>query len=343
MKPVLVSILIPAYNAGEWIAETLRSALAQSWKYKEIIVVDDGSTDNTLAIARQHESDTVRVVTQPNQGAAATRNKAFALSQGDFIQWLDADDLLAQDKIARQMEAREQCPDKHKLFSSAWGRFLYRPWRAKFISTPLWSDLSPADWLVRKMGQNLHMQTATWLVSREMTEAAGPWNTQLLGDDDGEYFCRVLLQSDGVRFVPEAKVYYRAAGTSSLSYIGHSDRKRVAQLRSMELHIGYLRSLEDSPRVRAACVQYLQNWLGSFDPERPDLVEQMQGMAAALGGKLELPAFSWKYSWIEPFFGRALAKRAQILMPRLKWSLVRSWDKALSRMASHETQRSLSA
>ena len=75
------------------------------------------------------------------------------------------------------------------------------------------------------MQLNLYMQTASWLVSRELAEAAGPWDTRLLGDDDGEYFCRVLLASDGVRFVPEAKVYYRTSGTSSLSYIGNSDKK----------------------------------------------------------------------------------------------------------------------
>ena len=54
------------------------------------------------------------------------------------------------------------------------------------------------------------MQTATWLVSRELAEAAGPWDTRLLGDDDGEFFCRVLLASEGTRFVKESKVYYRA-------------------------------------------------------------------------------------------------------------------------------------
>src|SRR5713101_6428833 len=103
VKP-LVSILIPAYNAQSWIGETLQSAISQTWDRKEIIVVDDGSKDDTLAIARQFESCGVRVVTQKNQGAAAARNKAFSLSQGDFIQWLDADDLLASDKITKQLE-----------------------------------------------------------------------------------------------------------------------------------------------------------------------------------------------------------------------------------------------
>src|ERR1041384_5813359 len=103
MKP-LVSILIPAYNAGQWLSDTVRSALGQTWEKKEIIIVDDGSKDDTLAIAKGFESDVVRVHTQKNQGAAATRNHAYSLSKGDFIQWLDADDLLSPGKVARQME-----------------------------------------------------------------------------------------------------------------------------------------------------------------------------------------------------------------------------------------------
>jgi glycosyltransferase involved in cell wall biosynthesis len=335
MEP-LVSILIPAYNSEKWIGDTLRSAVAQTWPAKEIIVVDDGSKDGTLAVARQFEADGVRVATQKNQGAAAARNTAFSLSRGDYIQWLDADDLLSPDKVARQMALAVQLPGKRTLISCPWGKFFYRHERAEFISNSLCCDLPPAEWLVRKMGQNLHMQTATWLVSREMTEAAGPWNTALLGDDDGEYFCRVLLQSEGVRFIPEAKVYYRASGAGSLSHIGHSDKKREAQWRSMRLHIGYLRSLEDTPRVRAACVTYMQNWLVFFYPERADLIEEMQKLAHDLGGKLLMPRLSWKYSWIQSLFGLGPARRAQLLLPGLKWSLVRSWDKTLFRLSSRE-------
>ena len=328
MKP-LVSILIPAFNAQEWIADTLRSAIAQTWERKEIIVVDDGSADQTLAIARQFESDNVRVVTQKNQGASAARNTAFSLSQGDYIQWLDADDLLAPDKITRQMEVLERCQSKRILLSSAWAWFMYRYYRAEFVPTALWCDLSPTEWLLRKMDQNLHMQPATWLVSREITEAAGPWNTSLLGDDDGEYFCRVLLNSEGTRFVPEARVYYRLAGSSSLSYIGRSDRKLEAQWHSMQLHIRYLRSLEDSERVRAACVRYLQNWMVVFYPQRSDIFKQAEHTARDMGGELQIPRLSWKYTGIEKFFGLNAARRAQLFLPNAKWSALRWYDKVL--------------
>ena len=331
MEP-LVSILIPAFNAQEWIYETLRSANAQTWRKKEIIVVDDGSLDQTLAIARQFESNSVRVFTQENQGAAASRNTAFSLCQGDYIQWLDADDLLAPDKIAKQIEAYEQCQNNRVLFSSSWGRFMYRHYTAAFCPTALWCDLTPTEWLVRKLEHNLFMQTATWLVSRALTQAAGAWNTQLLGDDDGEYFCRVLLASEGVRFVPEAKVYYRAAGPSSLSYVGRSNKKVEALWRSMELHIGYLRSLDHSARAQAACVKYLQRLLIYFYPQRPDIVERAQLLAHELGGRLEDPRLSWKYSWIKQLFGWRLAKEARVFLPSVKSLLTRSWDKALFRV-----------
>jgi len=186
------------------------------------------------------------------------------------------------------------------------------------------------------MANNLHMQTATWLVSRELAVAAGPWNTKLLGDDDGEYFCRVLLASNGVRFVPEAKVYYRMSGSSSLSYVGLSDKKREAQWRSMELHMAYLRSLEDSPRVHAACVQYMRNWLIYFYPERMDIVQKAEQKAQEFEERLGVPQLSWKYAWIKALFGWGPAKRAQLLLPNARWSVARFLDKALLRLENRE-------
>jgi hypothetical protein len=85
----------------------------------------------------------------------------------------------------------------------------------------------------------------------------------------------------------------------------------VAQWLSMESHIDYIRSLEDSQRVHDACVTYLQNWLVFFYPDRPDLMKKCEEVAASLGGTIHPPALSWKYFWIAALFGRKLAKRAQ--------------------------------
>lgn len=329
MQP-LVSILIPAYNAQEYLAQTIVSALDQTWPRKEIIIVDDGSKDQTLSIARRLATREVKVETQSNQGAAATRNRAYSLAQGDYIQWLDADDLLSPDKVALQMEAAAQCSER-TVCSCAWGHFIYRVHKAKFEPTALWDSMPPLEWMTRKMEQNLHMQTATWLVSRTLTDLAGPWNRELLSDDDGEYFARVLMASDRIQFVPGARVYYRLTPSSRLSYIGRSHRKMEAQLSSMELNIRYIRSVDDSPRVRAACVTYLRNWHLSFYPERPDLEKKAQDLAGALGGQLPPPTLSWKYIWIQRLFGWIAAKRCQQWYNMRKSNIKRLFDKALYR------------
>lgn len=325
----LVSILIPAYNAQDWIADTLRSAIAQTWQRKEIIVVDDGSEDQTLAVARQFEKDGVQVVTQKNQGAAAARNTAFSLSHGDYIQWLDADDLLAPDKVALQMEAALQCGDKRTVLSCSWGKFMHRRQRAVFAPSALWCDLSPVEWLLRKMEQNIYMQTASWLVSRELSEAAGPWNRQLLGDDDGEYFCRILLASNGIRFVSEARMYYRTFGYDSLGYIGLSDRKCQAHWLSMNLHIGYLRAREDGQRARAACLRYLRSSLIHFYPEKSEIVAQASSIALELGEPIGIPSLSWKYAWVKSLFGWYIAKRVQVSLRKTRWKVQRVFDRLL--------------
>lgn len=335
MQP-LVSILIPAFNAQEFIADAVKSALGQTWERKEIVIVDDGSTDQTLAIARQFASKEVSVLTQANQGAAAARNKALSICQGDYIQWLDADDLLAPDKIAKQLEALGDCQDKRTLLSSAWGHFIYRPSRASFSPTSVWCDLAPVEWLLRYFERDHWMQTATWLVSRELTGTAGPWDTRLLGDDDGEYFSRIILASDGIRFIPEARVFYRR-GPGTLSYLGRSDRKLEAQFVSMKLRIGHLRAVEDSDRVRVASVNYLQRFLICFYPERPDLVKQAEQLAVELGGRLEVPRLSWKYAWMQKTLGWTAAKRIQLSYNQCKSAALRFWDKILFNLEKRNT------
>ncbi len=331
MNP-LVSVLIPAYNAEKTIAYTLQSAIAQTWQRKEIIVVDDGSKDQTGEVARRFASKQLSVVSIENQGAAAARNYALQLSHGDYIQWLDADDLLAPDKIERQLAMSSGVDGRRILLSSPWAPFYYRIRRAPFVQNSLCQDLSPAEWLLRKMSENLHMQTATWLTSRELADVAGPWDTRLHVDDDGEYFCRVLLASKGTCFIPDTGVFYRVTTSSRLSFIGNSDKKKEAMIPSMKLHIQYLRSLEDSERVRKACLIYLQNWYHNFYPERPDLVGELQELAGQLQGQLEVPRLRWKYAWIKPIFGWRAAKWAQTALPQAKASYIRRCDKTMYRL-----------
>ncbi|TPJ38835.1 glycosyltransferase family 2 protein [Mesorhizobium sp. B2-3-13] len=109
-----VSVIIPAYNAQDTIDETLRSVRSQSYKALEIIVVDDGSRDQTVAIARRHmELDPrVRLIEQANAGVAAARNRGWQAARSDMIAFVDADDLWAPTKIERQMAVLDRTDEK---------------------------------------------------------------------------------------------------------------------------------------------------------------------------------------------------------------------------------------
>lgn len=335
-----VSILIPAYNASRWIGQTIQSAIEQTWKNKEVIIVDDGSTDETFSIAKRFRSANVLVDRSQteNMGVSATRNRAMALCQGDYIQWLDADDLLSPVKIERQMDLVREQPDPWKLLSGSWARFRCDPEHAEFVPSSLWESLSPLEWLIRKLSDNLHMQTATWLTSRELAEAVGPWDTRLCYDDDGEYFSRALVASSGTLFATSASVYWRDVPSARVSYIGTSSRKMDSLLLSMKLHMHYLLQMEDSPRTREACRAYIFNCMSLFDPARLDIHAELADLASALGVATSLPILRDKYAWLKAILGERAAWRTQLMLPHYKARLLYQWQCRWSPFKSHPIQ-----
>jgi len=331
MTNQLISILVPAYNASRWIRDCLESALAQDWRNKEIIVVDDGSRDSTLEIAQSFASSGVRVVTQENHGVCSARNRALRLSQGDYIQWLDSDDILAPDKISRQMESAEPGGSSRILLSGSWGQFSIHPDRSRFLASPLWEDLSPTDWLFRKVDGNYWMAIESWLVSRKLTEMAGPWDETLTRDDDGEYFCRVLACSERIRFVREARCYCRNRASGISHDLTLNDDKLDSQVNSLLAHIRILRSFEDSPKTRSACLKLLNRWSFYFYPQRPDLMSRLQAAAKEMGHELDAPELRKKYRWIKRIFGWSFAKKMQNAVPAARSQVEAAWEKLFAR------------
>ena len=106
----LVSILIPCYNAERWVKQAIESALAQTWPEKEVIVIDDGSTDGSLPVI-QSFGDKIRWETGPNRGGNAARNRLLELARGEWLQYLDADDYLLPDKVEQQVRFLQERPD----------------------------------------------------------------------------------------------------------------------------------------------------------------------------------------------------------------------------------------
>jgi glycosyltransferase involved in cell wall biosynthesis len=324
----LVSILIPAYNAERWIDQTIRSALNQTWPNKEVIIVDDGSTDRTLEIARKFECSFVKVVTQENRGGPAARNRAISLAQGELIQWLDHDDLLAPDKIEHQMRRIRGEDHALVLLSGVFSTFYFRHQKAKFTPNRLFCDLSPVEYLLIKFSENTWVHPSVWLVSRQMTDAAGPWLDIRSPDDDGEYYCRVVGASRSIEFVAEAKSYWRVGNSRSMSKT-RSSTALEALFFSTVRSIEHLRYLEDSDRSRRACIKFLEDRLLLFLPERPDLVVSAQKAALDLGGQISIPPLKWHYQFVRVLLGANKATKLAWILRSFKDSILSSWDKLL--------------
>ncbi|MCC5875040.1 MAG: glycosyltransferase family 2 protein [Candidatus Sumerlaeia bacterium] len=311
----LVSILIPAYNARETIRESVESALQQTWAPKEVIVVDDGSTDGTLDVLRDIKSDSLQLHRQANSGASVARNHAYSLAKGDYIQYLDADDIIAPNKISLQVECLESNPGH--VSTGSWGRFHDRPENARFKSQPPWRDYTnPADLLRVLYNDHYMMHPACWLVPRAIADAAGPWDERLSLDDDGEYFARVVVKSKGIRFVADAKSYYRSGNPNSLSG-GRGAGAWESQFLSMDLSTRHLLSVDDSPEARAAVANRFQRFVYLCWPDMPELVEAAEQRVMELGGSNLQPSLGGNLvNSCAGIIGWRLAKRMRLIARR---------------------------
>jgi len=288
-----VSILIPLYNSVEYISDTLRSALDQTYQNTEIIVIDDGSTDGSLEAASKFQEDGVRIFTQTNQGASAARNHALRKSTGNLIQYLDGDDLLSPAKIENQVTILRKFPQC--VVSCPWGKFARSIEETIFEPQRVWASLPAVEWLVTAWEGGGMMQTACWLTPREIIENSGLWNESLKHNpaDDGEFFCRVLLQSKGVEFCNDGRVFYRASTNHTLSR--QTCPEAVLSLYSnCELYELHLLKVEDTGRTRHACLMNYVNFIYRFHPEYPELIAKARNRIRQLGFK-RMPPYGGKY------------------------------------------------
>jgi len=316
MSDPLVSILIPCHNAAPWIGETLRSALGQSWARLEIIVVDDGSTDASAAIAQRSGSARVAVLRQPQAGAAAARQRALEAAQGFYLQYLDADDLLAPNKIASQV-ARLQAAGPGAVATSRWARFSGDLSLAEFTPAPNWGDFVATDYLVETFQSGGMMHPAAWLTPRAVAAAAGPWNPELTLDDDGEYFTRIALAADRIVFCGETASYYRSHLPRSLSGSASPTAWRSAQ-KVCSLSTEALLARENSPRTRRACALYWLRLAFAAYPASGPVVSEALERARALDPSARRPPAGPIFEAGARLLGWRQAKRLRATLQRFQ-------------------------
>ena len=234
MNNPLVSIIIPLYNSESYIESTLESILNQSYTNIEIIVVDDFSTDSSFEIVSSLKNQKINLVKNNNKGACAARNFGFKLSKGDYIQYLDADDLLSKTKLETQLNQLLK-NDENSIASCGWTKFnndtLPKSAKQQVINK---SYKKPYLWLVDSFNGKGMGLISIWLTPRHLIEKAGNWDETLLINQDGEFFCRVLLQASNIIFCDEILAYYRMHA-NSITQQKRSIDKIQSQLHSYKL------------------------------------------------------------------------------------------------------------
>lgn len=220
MKPKpRVSIVLPVYNAERTLAATLDSVWAQTFGEFELLIVNDGSTDATGALLAGQSDPRLQVIGGRHGGASASRNRGVAQARGEFVAFLDGDDLWAADKLARQVAALEAAPDAALVYG--------------------WTDLIDESGRVIQQGSHVVANGRVYalLASRNFLDcgstplvrrsalleaaallAAGPFDESLQGGEDWDLWLRLAAEHAFV-CVPAVQVHYRVHGSSAVSKV----------------------------------------------------------------------------------------------------------------------------
>lgn len=284
MSP-LVSIIIPVYNKAAVVAETLDSALGQSYPNIEMILVNDGSSDGSKVILEDYKfryPDKIILIDQPNGGVSKATNVGILASKGEYIQFLDADDILSKDKIFKQIKLLEN-QDVKIMASCEWVNFKENIKKVSKLPYGVFKDFDSGLELLLRFWDHQEMhQPGVYLTHRDLIEKAGPWDESLIINQDGEFFMRVLLQATEVIFDSESLVYYRIPRPSNVS-----QQKSAQAFRSLlESYQSYARntlSKEDSYRIRKALKQVYQKFIYDCYPNYPGLIAQAKDLIRNLG------------------------------------------------------------
>jgi glycosyltransferase involved in cell wall biosynthesis len=307
-------VIIPAFNAAQWIRESISSVTAQTYSHLEIIVVNDGSTDHTAQIVAELTDPRIHLLSQGQRGAAAARNAGLGVASGRLIQFLDADDLLSPEKIERQVVALER-ESTASIASCEWVHFGDGGVR-KAEQRSAWPVRDPIDWLVRSLRGGGMMQPAGWLTPRTVIDRAGPWNEKLTLHDDGDFFARVLAASDANLFVDDAVVFYRD-NPRGLSRQRSRPAAESAFAVCESRHSVIASRRRDRAAHSAIATQYAQ-FAYEFASSAPDLTARALEQIAALGAPPDAVVGSTVFRRAARLAGFSTAMRLRRLTSRDK-------------------------
>lgn len=208
-----ISVVVPCYNAERWIIPALESVLAQDWPIRDVIVVDDGSSDRSAALVRSRFPD-IKLVQQSNQGVAVARNQGIARAQGEWVAFIDADDFWLPGKLKAQWNALAAQPGA-RLIYTAWhvwksaepypSQHLLNELHAESYRSERWKG--PSGWIYPDLLLDSHVWTSTVLAHRSLFEEIGMFDPALRIGEDYDLWLRASRVTPILRVAKPLALY----------------------------------------------------------------------------------------------------------------------------------------
>ena len=216
-----VSAIIATHNRAELVGQAIKSALSQTVRPAEIIVVDDGSSDSTPQVLSEYGSD-IRILRQPNRGRSAARNAGVKHAQGDIIAFLDSDDIWLPEKLEKQLAAFKASPGAglvHTFSDVVDAKGAQLP-RETGRRQQLYRRALKRGYTYEGMSQECIMFLSTVAVRRECWERSGPMDTAIPAFEDWDWYLRAAVYTE-IATIPETLVHFRkhAGNTSSREFL----------------------------------------------------------------------------------------------------------------------------
>ena len=256
----LVSILIPLYNSGDFVAETIECCLSQSYPNIELVIVDDHSTDNAVEVAQKYLSDRVHLYTNPKKGGNSARNYAFEMSRGEYVMFHDADDLITKGHIRSLVDAIMQRGTGNST--------AFSPIYMLEADGKLWQPPTTID---HDFIPGIEMLVGIWtgagfrcphchLVPRHIVDSVGRWDERVLKNQDGEFFARVYNAADKMLFSGEAEyaIWRQRKGTVSRA---KNEKALVSHISTFKGIARMILDYQNTERNRIAISENYGYWL----------------------------------------------------------------------------------
>jgi glycosyltransferase involved in cell wall biosynthesis len=277
----LISIITPCFNSGKYIKDTIESVLYQTYTNFEWIIINDGSTDNTEEIVQSYKDERIRYIYQENRGQCTASNKGIEASIGNFIKFLDADDIMNLTHLQNLIDCIK---DEETLISCSWGRFYNDDLSSfKLERENVSKSLGSIEWIKMALNQRHDMMPGwLWLIPRNIIRKSGGWDERFTLNNDFEFSIRLLLASKEVKFSQNAIIYYRTNKNTLSSTYNESSLKNAIQ--SNILGIKLILTRENSELTRRICANRLQEWAFITYPEFPNLFFILNSEIKKLGG-----------------------------------------------------------